>query len=73
VAARRISRKWAADGDVLLASKSGTIKPMALPDHWQPSSDARILAWVGAFATLTAAALWVRNARTRARRSRESR
>jgi hypothetical protein len=46
---------------------------MALPDHWQPSSDERILTWVGTLATLTAAALWVRNARTRARRPRESR
>src|SRR3954470_21362713 len=39
-----------------------------LPEHWQPSSDQRILAWLGTLATLTAAALWLRDARTRARR-----
>jgi hypothetical protein len=53
------------------SSTSGTIKRMDLPEHWQPSSDERILAWVGTLATLTAAALWVRNARTRAQRLRE--
>jgi hypothetical protein len=47
---------------------SGTITAMDLPEHWQPSSDERILAWVGTLATLTAAALWMRSARTRARR-----
>jgi hypothetical protein len=36
---------------------------MSLPEHWQASSDRRILAWVGTLATLTAAAVWIRNAR----------
>jgi hypothetical protein len=36
---------------------------MSLPEHWQPSSDRRIVTWVGALATLTAAAFWIRNAR----------
>jgi len=40
---------------------------MDLPEHLQPSSDERILAWVGTLATLTVAALWVRTARTRRR------
>ena len=44
---------------------------MDLPEHWQRSSDERILAWVGTLATLTAAAFWVRSAR--AQRPRESR
>ena len=39
---------------------------MALPEHWQRSSDERILAWVGTLAALTAAAFWVRAARGRA-------
>jgi hypothetical protein len=32
----------------------------ALPEHHQPSSDARILKWVGAFAVLTVGAVIVR-------------
>ena len=35
-----------------------------LLEHHQPSSDARILKWVGAFAALTAAALLVRRSRS---------
>jgi hypothetical protein len=46
---------------------------MDLPEHWQPSSDERILAWVGTLATLTAAAVWLRSARTRAQRPRDVR
>jgi LPXTG-motif cell wall-anchored protein len=34
-----------------------------LPESMQPSSDARILAWVGALAALTAGALWVNRRR----------
>ena len=33
---------------------------MALPEHYQPSSDARILTWVGTLAVLVAGAVWVR-------------
>jgi hypothetical protein len=36
---------------------------MALPEHFQPSSDRRIAAWLGAFAALTAGALWIRRSR----------
>jgi LPXTG-motif cell wall-anchored protein len=36
---------------------------MDLPDSMQPSSDARILAWVGTLAALTAGALWVNRRR----------
>jgi hypothetical protein len=32
----------------------------ALPEHHQPSSDARILKWVGALAALTVGAVLVR-------------
>ena len=35
----------------------------ALPEHHQPSSDARIVKWVGAFAALAAAAVLVRRSR----------
>ena len=35
-----------------------------LLEHQQPSSDERILKWVGAFAALTAAALLVRRSRS---------
>jgi hypothetical protein len=38
---------------------------MALPDHQQPSSDARIAAWIASFAALTAGAFWIRRSRTR--------
>jgi hypothetical protein len=41
---------------------------MDLPEPLQPSSDERILAWVGTLATLTVAALWLRSTRTRAPR-----
>jgi len=54
--------------DVSDSPKRGTIERMALPEHWQRSSNERILAWVGTLATLTGAAFWVRNERTRARR-----
>jgi hypothetical protein len=54
------------------SSTRGTIKTMDLPEHWQPSRDGRILSWVGTLAALTAAAIWVRRARTGAQRSRES-
>jgi len=33
---------------------------MALPEHNQPSSDARIIKWVGGLAALTLAAVWAR-------------
>jgi LPXTG-motif cell wall-anchored protein len=36
---------------------------MDLPDSMQPSSDARILAWLGTLAALTAGALWVNRRR----------
>ena len=36
---------------------------MDLPEHWQPSSDRRILTWLGAFAALTTVAVVVRRAR----------
>jgi LPXTG-motif cell wall-anchored protein len=36
---------------------------MDLPESMRPSSDARILAWVGTLATLTAGALWVNRRR----------
>ena len=36
---------------------------MDLPEHWQPSSDRRILTWLGAFAALTTAAVVARRAR----------
>jgi LPXTG-motif cell wall-anchored protein len=36
---------------------------MDLPDSMQPSSDARILAWVGTLAVLTAGALWINRRR----------
>ena len=36
---------------------------MDLPEHWQPSSDRRILTWLGAFAALTTVAVAVRRAR----------
>lgn len=35
----------------------------ALPEHHQPSSDARILKWVGALAALTVGAVIVRRSR----------
>jgi hypothetical protein len=41
---------------------------MDLPEHWQPSAEQRIIARLGSLATLTAAALWLREARTRGRR-----
>jgi hypothetical protein len=37
---------------------------IALPEHWQPSSDRRILTWVAALTALTATAVWIRRART---------
>jgi hypothetical protein len=37
---------------------------MALPEHWQPSSEERIAKWVTAFAALTVAAIALRNKRT---------
>jgi LPXTG-motif cell wall-anchored protein len=36
---------------------------MDLPASMRPSSDARILAWVGTLAALTAGALWVNRRR----------
>jgi LPXTG-motif cell wall-anchored protein len=39
---------------------------MELPESMRPSSDARILAWVGTLAALTAGAAWV-NRRRRGR------
>jgi hypothetical protein len=36
---------------------------MALPEHWQPSSDRRVLTWLGAMAAMTAGAIWVRRVR----------
>jgi LPXTG-motif cell wall-anchored protein len=36
---------------------------MDLPESMQPSSDARILAWVGTLAALAAGALWVNRRR----------
>jgi len=41
---------------------------MALPEHWQPSPDRRILAWLSGFSVLTAGAIWVRRARSSASR-----
>ena len=38
---------------------------MDLPEHLQPSSDARIAAWVGTFAALTIGAVWIRRSRSR--------
>jgi hypothetical protein len=38
-----------------------------LPDHYQPSSDARIITWVGTLAALTLAAALVRARRRRDR------
>jgi hypothetical protein len=35
-----------------------------LAEHQQPSSDARLAKWLGAFAVLTAAALAIRRSRT---------
>jgi MYXO-CTERM domain-containing protein len=32
----------------------------ALPEHWQPSSDERIVKWVVALGGLALAALWLR-------------
>ena len=46
---------------------------MDLPEPWQPSSDERILAWVGSLAALTVAAIWVRSARLRTQRDRGQR
>jgi len=42
-----------------LARASAFNGPM-LPEHHQPSSDARILKWVGAFAALTVGAVLAR-------------
>jgi hypothetical protein len=36
---------------------------MTLPEHFQPSSDRRIVTWLTAFTALTAGALWVRSRR----------
>jgi hypothetical protein len=52
---------WEGVRDVVGALYSRLI---ALPEHWQPSSDRRILTWVAALTALTGTAIWVRRART---------
>jgi hypothetical protein len=42
---------------------------MALPEHWQPSSDGRILTWLTGLTVLTAGAIWVRRSRSPKARS----
>jgi hypothetical protein len=46
---------------------------MALPEHQQPSSDARIAAWLGTFAALTVGALWIKGRKARASSPRQDR